>query len=149
MNTNDETSIFSQTDLISSYSRAQAIADGILVEAGPMAQEAGWKIPVALTAVAWTDCVEWTEGDSKRKHCGQDEAGRLWDVLWMGMIAAKRHMARCEAQPDADPSRCRMMVYRVPRKGRGIVPRLTELKIIIDGGDDGLPVATILLPDED
>lgn len=149
MNTETHNSIFGDADVISSYTRAEAIADGVLADAGDMAREAGWKIPVALTAAAWSDCVEWTEDDSKRKRCGQDEAGRLWDVLWMSMIAAKRHIARCETHPDTDPSRCRMSVYRIPREGRGIVPRLTELKIIIDGGDDGEPVATILLPGED
>lgn len=148
MNRNDETSIFGQADVISSYTRAKALADGVLVDAGTMAREAGWKIPVALTAAVWSDCVEWSESDSQRKRCGQDEAGRLWDVLWMGMVAAKGHIARCETHPDTDPSRCRMIVYRVPREGRGIVPRLTELKIVIDGGDDGSPVATIMEPDE-
>ncbi len=34
-------------NVISTYTRAQAIEDGVLVDAGSMAQEAGFKWPVA------------------------------------------------------------------------------------------------------
>ncbi len=68
-------------EVISTYSRAQAIADGVLVDAGPMAAEAGFKWPVALTAAAWVDCVAWSDEDNHQQGY-QDESGRLWDVLF-------------------------------------------------------------------
>ena len=34
---------------IHTYTRAQALADGVLVDAGPLAKEAGFRWPVALT----------------------------------------------------------------------------------------------------
>ena len=37
-------------EVISTYTRAQAIEDGVLVDAGPMAKEAGFNWPVVLTA---------------------------------------------------------------------------------------------------
>ena len=76
---------------ISIYTRAQAIEDGVLVDVTETAREAGFRCPVALTSEVWADCVEWTEADktSATRAC-QDEAGRLWDVLWMGMIAGRR-----------------------------------------------------------
>src|SRR5271154_2679590 len=77
--------MFEQTDLISSYSRAQAIEDGVLVDASSQAKEAGIKYPVALTSAVWTRCVEVPPG----VVC-QDEAGRLWDVLWMLHCAIRR-----------------------------------------------------------
>ena len=47
-------------EVISTYSRAQAIEDGVLIDAGSMASEAGFKWPVALTSAVWADCVAWT-----------------------------------------------------------------------------------------
>ena len=43
--------------VISVYTRAQALAEGVLIDAGPMAREAGFRWPVAITAAAWDDCV--------------------------------------------------------------------------------------------
>lgn len=68
-------------EVISTYTRAQVIEDGVLIDAGSMAQEAGFKWPVAITADAWADCVAWTEDDSDRQ-VHQDQSGRLWDVLF-------------------------------------------------------------------
>lgn len=42
-----------------------------------------------------------------------------------------------------------MVVFCVPRSGTTIESECVELKIIIDGGDTGEPVATIIEPRED
>ena len=124
---------------IHTYSRAQGIEDGILVDVSKTASEAGFSVPVALTRAAWADCVEWTEADSKRQTY-QDEQGRLWDVLWMASIAARRNRGG-----DC----CRFKLYRVPRGGRGFRPRLVELVMRIGPGDSGEPVITIMQQGED
>ena len=62
--------------VISSYSRAQAIEDGVLIDVSEMAREAGFKHPVALTSAAWEDCVAWNS-DNKKRQTYQDESGRL------------------------------------------------------------------------
>ena len=49
------------------------------------AHEAGFSVPVALTRAVWLDAVEWDEANPEP----QDEAGRLWDVLWMAATAAR------------------------------------------------------------
>ena len=67
--------------VVSVYTRAQALADGVLIDAGAMAREAGFRWPVAITAGAWSDCVTWSDADSQRQT-HQDESGRLWDVLF-------------------------------------------------------------------
>ena len=77
-------------EVISTYTRAQAIADGVLVDAGSMAKEAGYRWPVALTTAAWRDCVAWTDADSEAQ-VHQDPSGRLWDVLFMGAYAIRTH----------------------------------------------------------
>ena len=127
-------------EVISVYTRAQALADGVLIDVGPMAREAGFRWPVAMTAAAWQDCVAWTESDSDRQT-HQDQSGRLWDVLFMAA-----HAARTNA--DADPQLL-FGLYRVPRDGRSSAPELTRLKLVVGPGDDAEPVMTILLSLED
>lgn len=62
---------------ISVYTRAQAIADGVLIDVSEMSREAGFRFPVAMTRAAWEDCVMWSDEDS-RLQVHQDEAGRRW-----------------------------------------------------------------------
>ena len=69
--------MFDPKDLIHSYTRAEAVADGVLIDVSAVAREAGIRYPVALTRAAWERCVAVPPGVA----C-QDEAGRLWDVLW-------------------------------------------------------------------
>src|SRR3954447_15830505 len=80
-------------DIISSYTRAQAIADGVLVDVTETAKEAGFRIPVALTHAAWAEYVSVPEGVE-----GQDEKGRLWDVLWMCRYGIGRGNRRDQAE---------------------------------------------------
>jgi hypothetical protein len=75
-------------DVISRYTREQAIEDGVLMDVSEAAREAGFRIPVALTRAAWAEYVEVPEG-----VIAQDEAGRLWDVLWMARDAIGRFKA--------------------------------------------------------
>jgi hypothetical protein len=125
--------------VVFAYTRAQALADGALVDAGPMAREAGFILPVALTAAAWADCVAWTPDDDARGALGQSERGRLWDVLWMAGHSARVHR-------DSGRQRVPFALLRVPRGGRR--PERVELHLHVGGGDHGEPVATVLLPGE-
>ena len=63
-------------DIISTYTRAQAIEDGVLIDVSPIAKEAGFEWPVAMTAGAWADCVAWSDRDSQTQ-VHQDQSGRL------------------------------------------------------------------------
>ncbi|MGB3291097.1 MAG: DUF6573 family protein [Burkholderiaceae bacterium] len=121
------------------YSRAQATEDGSLIDITEAACEAGFRLPVAMTAAAWADCVVWNDADSMRQTA-QNEAGRLWDVLWMASLAARR---------AGNSQRIAFTVHRVPRGGRSPHSRPTTLHMCIGPGDDGAPVITILLPTED
>ena len=64
--------------IIHSYTRAQAIDDGALVDVSDMATEAGIRYPTALTRAVWNTYVQVPSG----VEC-QDESGRLWDILSM------------------------------------------------------------------
>src|SRR5438270_13878847 len=77
--------MFEEADLIHQYTRADALRDGVLIDVTATAAEAGIRWPVALTCAAWERCVAVPPG----VVC-QDEAGRLWDVLWLLRMAIGR-----------------------------------------------------------
>ena len=94
---------------------------------------------VAITAGAWADCVTWDDADSERQT-RQDQSGRLWDVLFMAAYAIGRTRggrAPVRALPRTPGWQCH------PES------ELTTLKRGGGPGDDGEPVMTILLPNED
>ena len=126
--------------VLSVYSRAQAIADGILIDVSDTAREAGFKIPVAVTRAVWDRLVALPEG-----YLGfQDESGRLWDVLWM---------AHCYAVRASNSDRVRMCVLvrdiRKDLRDSNRPPRRHLPIVAIGAGDDGGPVITIMWPEED
>lgn len=126
--------------VIYTYSRRQAIADGMLIDVTETAREAGVTFPVAITAAAWADCVAWDADTEARKGCtGNSERGRLWDVVWMFRTFAKA----------ARGSVINFALYRIPREGRGTRARKVYLKAVCGPGDTAEPVVTIMLPNED
>ena len=85
MNTNDETmasEIFGEP--ICCYSRAQALADGVLVDVSERAQRAGIKYPTACTAAVWA--LIGTVPES----CSAEESVRLAAVLTAMLAAIRR-----------------------------------------------------------
>lgn len=129
--------------VISGYTRADAIADGVLVEVPEaIAREAGFIFPIALTQAAWEGCAAWTDADSDRTGNGfQSESGRLWDVLWMTRFAIGR--------APAGSSRVPVELRCLPRDRRAERPDLVELVAVCGPGDDAEPVITISYPHED
>jgi len=127
-------------DVISTYTRAQAIEDGVLIDVSAMAREAGFKWQVALTSAVWADCVVWKDEDS-RQQVHQDQSGRLWDVLFMAAHAIRT------SRRSGD--RLLFQLYRVPRDGYSTDAVRTTLKLIVGPGDAGEPVMTVLMPHED
>ena len=123
----------SEWKLIHVYTRAQALADGVLVDASRLAPEAGFKVPVALTAAAWELCVTVPSG----AKAAQDETGRLWDVLMMCRYAIRGQKLE----------ECDLRFGLAVVTGRG--SELVTLKAVMGPGDDGRPCLTIMLPEED
>ena len=133
MNTQNETSPFGE--IIYSYTRKQAIADGVQVEVSTTAKEAGIRFPVFITRTAFDAYVTVPPDVS-----GQDEAGRLWDVVWMLRFAIRKAAAGQDRLPFA--------LY-VRNDNRA--PRLVKL-IATCGAldiDDPQPAITVMMPDED
>ncbi len=117
--------LFDDADVIHTYSRAQALADGVLVDVTEWASTremmGGFVIPVAVTAGVWA-LLEPPEGSCESIR------GRAHDVLWMASLA-------CRAERPE---------FRVIIGGEEI-----PMWIHIGPGDDHHLVATIMLEGED
>jgi hypothetical protein len=100
------------------------------------AREAGFKIPVALTHAVWAHFVDVPEG----VQC-QDEAGRLWDILWMCRYGIGQDENRNSSET--------LFQLHVRNDDRSGEPPLVTLKANCGPGDNAEPVLTIMLPEED
>jgi hypothetical protein len=122
-------------DVVYSYTRAQAVADGVQVEVTKTAQEAGIRFPVFLTRTVFDAYVAVPPNVS-----GQDEAGRLWDIVWMTRFAILR------AKPGVDRIPVALYVRNDNRAAKLV-------KLIAQCGpvdiDDPGPAITVMMPDED
>lgn len=121
-------------ELIHAYTRKQALVDGTLVDATELAREAGFTIPVALTAAVHAEYVRVPDGVT-----GQDETGRLWDILWMLRVEIRR------SRDTRDELHFELLVRNDDRRRAKSV----TLKSLCGPDDDGEPVITIMLPSED
>jgi hypothetical protein len=138
-------------EVIFSYSRAQAIEEGVLIDLGTFSfrpsktvlQEVGIKFPVAITSAAYAKAIGGV--DEPLPPC-QDLSGRMFDVVNMLSWAIRRGAG-------GDRLQYRVSVINwVYRQGARINATKREdvvLKAICGPGDDAEPVITIMLPDED
>jgi hypothetical protein len=126
--------MFEDADLIHRYSRADALRDGVLIDVSETAREAGIRWPVALTRAAWERCVTVPPGVT----C-QDEAGRLWDLLWMLACAIRRGGSEPEVR----------FAVHVRNDNRDRTPPLVWLKAHCGPGDDSVPCIIVMMPEED
>jgi hypothetical protein len=121
--------------VIHSYTRAQALADGEQTDVSTTAQEAGIRFPFYLTRAVWDNYVTVPPDVS-----GQDEAGRLWDLVWMTRFAIIR----------SGPNLSRLPVALYVRNDN---QRSRLVKLVAVCGprdiDDPAPAITLMLPHED
>ena len=121
--------------VIYAYTRAHALADGVLVDATCLAREAGFVFSVALTETLYHSYIV-PALDLVAE--GQSIQGRLWDLLYVLRFAIAK--AR-----NADTILFTVHFLMSP----GSTPVPIDLKAVCGPGDDGEPVLTIMLPDED
>lgn len=120
-------------DVVSVYTRAQAIEDGVLVDVSETAAEAGIKYPTVVTRRVWDEVVT---PDDRSRPLGQSEAGRLWDVLYMFMVRAR-------------VSNVSEFQYQLSVIQKAQQRRTVTLKAHCGPGDTAEPVITIMFPNED
>ena len=116
-------------DVIYSYTRKQAIEDGVLVDltgiSGAIRQV--WKHHLACTDTVWAII----EAASAQR--GQDLEGILDDIAMMAMVTARTQNERSDK-----------VLFRV------IIAGTTHsLKLHVGPGDTAEPVLTLMLPNED
>jgi hypothetical protein len=122
-------------EVISCYTRKQAIEDGVLVDltewAGPSGMTGGFTIPVAVTASVWSDIENIPTSKSF-----QDVRGRAHYLLWM---------AACAGRNAKSSTLCFTVLMDLTRTRK----RTQTYKMVIGPGDDAEPVITIMQVDED
>ena len=123
-------------EVIYSYTRKQAIEDGVLIDVTEMAREAGIRYPVAVTSTVY---YEYIVPDDKLTGHGQSVEGRLWDVLWMFRINAQKNPSDIVI----------FSVLFVMPSGNDSQLVTVRLKAVCGPGDIGEPVITIMKPEED
>ena len=125
--------LFTEADVISMYTRSQAIEDGEQVklegEQAAMARQL-YKYPVYLTNSVWT-LVEKAVANKKHHN---DLNGVLWDILWMST----------RYRPDGDTTWFRVTITGTGRK------RLFTMIAKVGPTDynDPSPAITIMLPED-
>lgn len=122
---------------IHSYSRAEAIEDGVLIDlsyaesdTAPVCRQ-HYKFPIACTAAVFGIMQKAVENP---RYC-QDYAGILHDMLFMSRAMSRK----------LDDS---TVIFRCIVQGAGR-SKYHDFKLMVHGGDQGEPVITISLPRED
>ena len=128
--------LFNQGDLIHSYTRAEAIADGVLVDVSEWASattgfHGGFTVPVAVTAAVLADLL----AIPAHLEGVQDERGRAHDLLFMASLAARR-----------SPKNSTLLFGVYMQIGR---TKRQTYRLTIGPDDSGEPAITIMMPNED
>lgn len=107
-----------------------------------IAREAGFRWPVAVTRAVWANAIEVPEGTEGL----QDEAGRLWDVLWMAVHAIRRQVPRHPSEAPNQLAELDVLVWT--RRGGPLRVRTLRMWAIAGPGDAGEPVITVMFPED-
>jgi hypothetical protein len=121
--------------VIFSYSRAQALEDQLLWDFTTLAREAGFRVPLAVTEAVYK---EYLDPSQTLVDEGQSLNGRAWNLLQVLHFAAA-------VSPDRDTVYFKVLFVLTP----GCPPEPVELKATCGPGDEGEPVLTVLMPNED
>ncbi|MFO0941538.1 MAG: DUF6573 family protein [Pirellulales bacterium] len=120
-----------ESEVFSTYTRAQAIEDGVLIDVSDTARELAITFPFAMTATCWVDAVSLP--------CGAD-----WDTEQMRMnVLIERATAELVNNNLND---VRFSLYVIDEPG---VEREVKLRATFGPGDGTRSVITVMLEDED
>lgn len=120
-------------EVISRYTRANALEDGVLVDVSEEARKAGFSVPVAMTASVWAEI------ETINKNSCQDVMGRLWDVLNMARFQIKVSRSNCGDR----------VLFQVIMSVKGTRKRKQTYAIHSGPGDNREHVLTIMQINED
>jgi hypothetical protein len=135
----DTTELFGEP--ISVYTRAQALADGVLVDvtawasSGPDGMLGGFSVPVAIPRALWA-VIDIDHGrpeaawHTRVRARGESTRGRAHDVVWLAAVAARR-------SPDSQAVRYSVLMTVEGKSGR-LVQRTVSVEARLDG--DGVTI---------
>ena len=135
METDNIRNPFEDCEVISSYSRMDALNDGVLVDISALAKEAGFIYPVAVTRAVYGIL----EPSPELERQGQSFQGRAWDMLTILRVAIRT------TREPGDQVRFAPLFIRKP----GGSPEPVAFRSVVGPGDAAEPVITIMLPTED
>jgi hypothetical protein len=115
--------------VIHRYTRAQALADGVLVD-GSAYHSGQFRVPVAFTSELWAAI-------NDLPYPGANVADRAWDVLWLLYVSA------CKATSASDVT----FQVGLPTDSEPNTETLT-LHSTLGPDDDGAPVLTVGFPSD-
>jgi len=118
--------------VVDTYTRKQAIEDGELADVSEVGKEFGFKYPIAVTSALWNII------EKSAKVTGVTWDWIMWDILTMMNFTIQR-------QESSDT--CYFAFSAVLEEDKE--GELIEVWSLINGGDDGKPVITIMLRGED
>ena len=121
-------------NVIFSYTREQAIEDGVLIDVTEQARQMGFKVHTVVTDHLYGDYLVPPAGLEGE---GQSVEGRLQDLLFRTLLAAK-------AIRNSDRVEFDVLFLMAP--GRWDTAHVVG---VIGPGDQGEPVMTIMLPEDD
>jgi len=122
-------------EVIHSYSRAQALADGVLVDVSEAAKEVGFRYPVAVTESLYG---RYISVPPILKNSEQTTEARLHDVLFVLVLNIKKSQ-----KPGNE------VHFSVGFRMSETESEVVQLWALVNGGDSGEPVVTIMLEGED
>ena len=120
--------------LIYSYSRKQAIEDGLLLDCTAQAKDSGFTLHTVVTDNLYHGFIAPPAGLEGE---GQSVEGRLHDVLWMVLDAARK-------QPNSSRVETDVLFLMAPARQEKV-----RVVAVVGPGDEGEPVLTIMLPGDD
>lgn len=119
------------------YTREMALEDGVIVSAGEIGRELGFKLDIALSASLYHRYVVPPQG--LEEQC-QSVSGRMRDVM---------HVFAHAAYARWDGSRVEFDVVFQMKVGRHISFEKVHCIAAVEGDKDGNPAITIFLPEDD
>lgn len=133
---------FDGFNVITMYTRAQAIADGVLHDVTDTAKKCGFRIPVAITDTIWRKYID-VDDKPELKELGQSTEARLRDVLIVLYFGIRSF-------PGASQSRRLTFATKfLMDAGKELAYETPQMTSDIGPGDEGEPVITILIPEYD
>ena len=130
--------LFNDCEIIYSYTRNQALADGVLIDLNQVIpiHESGFKYPIACTSTVWAII---SEAVNNKKYFN-DIKGVVWDIMWM---------LKCQILKGNSTNEVCFQVIITGTEEKKDADNLYTFKSLCHPGDAGEPVITVMLPDED